>query len=343
MRCRWVRKRLCAAKLHSMPKNTALALAPAPCLDEAARETQRLLDLRMDELAALIQRHAPGDGLHSTGIGHVQLVRTSLPQLPAAGISQPSMCILAQGRKRVTLGDEVYIYDRSRYIVGAVDLPVTGCVIEASADRPYLCFRLDFDPHEIASLVLEMGLPVPGRQAAARGLFLENASLPMVDAAVRLVGLLDSPEDIGALAPLAERELLYRLLRSTQGWRLVQAAMQDSHAHRIARAIRWLQGRFAEPLRIDDMAGAVHMSTSALHHHFKAVTAMSPLQYQKRLRLQEARRLLLSEAIDAATAGHRVGYESPSQFSREYGRMFGAPPARDLQRLRLQREGLALV
>ena len=196
---------------------------------------------------------------------------------------------------------------------------------------------------KIAALVLDMNLPAPARQAAGRGLFLENASMPMADTALRLVGLLETPDDIAALAPLAERELLYRLLRGPQGWRLVQAAMADSHAHRIARAVRWLNGRFTEPLRIEDMARAVHMSSSSLHHHFKAVTAMSPLQYQKRLRLQEARRLLLSESLDAATAGHRVGYESASQFSREYGRLFGTPPARDLQRMRLRHDDAALA
>ncbi len=328
-----------ADKLRPMPQPTLTLIPPS---DPDTAEQWRL-DQRMNDLAGLILSHTPGDGIHKTAIARLQLVHLTVPQPPAIGIYEPSMCILAQGRKRVMLGDEVYIYDRSRYIVGTVGMAVTGEVLDATPERPYLCFRLDFDPRAIADMVLELNLAIPPRQAAARGLFLENASIPMVDAALRLIGLLDTPEDIPALAPLAERELLYRLLRSPQGWRLVQAAMQDSHAQRIARAIHWLQGRFTEPLRIDDMAEAAHMSASALHHHFKAVTAMSPLQYQKRLRLQEARRLLLSESLDAATAGHRVGYESPSQFSREYGRMFGAPPARDLQRLRLARDGLAVA
>ncbi|XAH22788.1 AraC family transcriptional regulator [Xylophilus sp. GW821-FHT01B05] len=322
-----------------MPNPTVLTLVPPA--DAAAAEQWRL-DQRMTELAALILRHSPGDGLHATSIPRLQLVRLAAPQLPICGIYTPSVCILAQGRKRVTLGNEVYVYDRSRYIVGAVGLTVTGEVVDATPEQPYLCFRLDFDPRQIAEMVLELGLPMPAK-GTARGLFLENASLSMVDAAVRLISLLDTPEDIGALAPLAERELLYRLLRSAQGWRLIQAATQDTHAHRIDHAIRWLQERFTEPLRIDVMAEAAHMSSSALHHHFKAVTALSPLQYQKRLRLQEARRLLMAESLDAATAGHRVGYESPSQFSREYARLFGAPPARDLQRMREQNAPLAIA
>jgi len=322
-----------------MSQPTVLTLVPPA--DAAATEQWRL-DQRMNELAAQILRHTPGEGLHDTAIPRLQLVRLTSPHLPTTGIYTPSVCILAQGRKRVTLGSEVFVYDRSRYIVGAVGLAVTGEVVDATPERPYLCFRLDFDPRQIAEMVLELGLPVPGR-SSARGLFLENASFSMADAAVRLISLLDTPEDIGALAPLAERELLYRLLRGAQGWRLIQAATQDSHAHRIARAIRWLQERYTEPLRIEVMAEAAHMSSSALHHHFKAVTALSPLQYQKRLRLQEARRLLVAESLDAATAGHRVGYESPSQFSREYARLFGAPPARDLQRMRQQGELLAVA
>ena len=311
--------------------------------NEDALALQRQLDPRMDELASLILRHTPGDGLHGTAIPRLQFARASGAQLPTCGVFQPSLCIIAQGRKQVTLNDEIYVYDRSRYIVGAVDLPVSGQVVGATAATPYLSLRLEFDPHQIAELVLDMNLPAPLRQAAGRGLFLEDASVVMTDTALRLLRLLDTPEDIPALAPLAERELLYRLLRSPQGWRIVQATMADSHAQRITRAIRWLNDRFAEPLRIEDMARAVNMSSSSLHHHFKAVTAMSPLQYQKRLRLQEARRLLLSESLDAATAGHRVGYESPSQFSREYGRLFGTPPARDAQRLRLRHDDAALV
>jgi AraC-like DNA-binding protein len=292
------------------------------------------LSPQLDELAALIERFVPGDGIHQTAIQRVGLIRASGQGEPICAVQQSALCIIAQGSKRLILGEELYIYDRSRYLVASVDLPVTAQVLRATSRAPYLCFRLDLDPGEIASLILQAGLPAPGQKPSSRGLFLGQACPLMLDAVLRLLRLLDSPEDIPALAPLAEREILYRLLKSEQGWRLSQAAAAHSHTQRIARAIDWLKDHFAEPLRIEDFAHEMHMSASSLHHHFKSVTAMSPLQYQKQLRLQEARRLLLSEDVDAATAGHRVGYESPSQFSREYSRLFGAPPARDLRRLR---------
>ena len=247
---------------------------------------------------------------------------------------QPAVCVIAQGRKRVLLRDEVYAYDASRFLVFSVDLPISAHVIEATPQMPYLCFRLDLDPGEIATLLLKSSTPPRAAPATTRGLFLSRTTAEMADAVVRLMRLLDAPDDAGALAPLAVQEILYRLLRSDEGVRLAQISRSDSHAHRVAKVIAWLKAHFAEPLRIEDLAREVHMSTSSLHHHFRAVTAMSPLQYQKQLRLQEARRLLLCEAADAANAGHRVGYESPSQFSREYSRLFGAPPSRDVQRLR---------
>ena len=171
----------------------------------------------------------------------------------------------------------------------------------------------------------------------ARGLYLSRTGAPLLDAVVRLLRLLDAPgDDAAALAPLVQQEIIYRLLRSEEGARLARVARADSQAHRVARAIAWLKAHYAEPLRVETLAQHVHMSASSLHHHFRAITAMSPLQYQKQLRLQEARRLLLGEVSDAASAGHRVGYESPSQFSREYARLFGVPPARDAQRMRQQ-------
>ncbi|WP_275976822.1 AraC family transcriptional regulator [Polyangium aurulentum] len=286
------------------------------------------------ELAALIKRFAVEDGVHATAIERLSLIRISQPNAPLHVLHEPALCIIAQGGKRVMLAEEVYHYDASRYLVASVDLPITGQVVEASPEVPYLCFRLDLDPGEIAALILEAGPPVPPPQRATRGLFLSEATSSMLDAAARLVRLLDAPEDIPALAPLATREIAYRLLRSDEGWRLRQIATPDTQAQRIARAINWLKVHFAEPLRIEDLAREVHMSPSSLHHHFRAVTAMSPLQYQKRLRLQEARRLMLGDGMDASSASYRVGYESPSQFSREYSRMFGEPPARDLRRLR---------
>ena len=292
--------------------------------------------LRRAELAAGIERFAPVDGMHATPIPRVYLVRTSRPSEPKHSLCEPALCLLAQGRKRVLLGDEVTVYDSLNYLVVSQDLPVVGQVVDATSDAPYLCLRIDLDPKQIAALMLDIGRPAEPVPALGRGLFTGQTSAALLDAALRLVRLLDTPQDIPALAPLVVREMLYRLLSSEHGWRLAQIGTPDSQGQRITRAITWLRDRYREPLRVDDMARAVHMSTSSLHHHFKAVTAMSPLQYQKQLRLQEARRLLLSEAVDAASAGHRVGYESPSQFSREYARLFGAPPARDIRRLRQQ-------
>jgi AraC-like DNA-binding protein len=302
-------------------------LAGSPVDDE--------LDRKMDELTALIDRFTPGDGMHRTAIPRLQLMRASHPGEATCGVTEPAMGIIAQGAKRVILQNEIYIYDRAQFLIASVDLPVTGQVIEASEAKPYLAFKLELDTKEIASLMLQAELAEPGERPSSRGLFLTRTSPSMLDAVLRLLRLLESPADIPALAPLAEREVLYRLLKSEEGWRVRQMATVHTQAQRIGKAIRWLKANFADPLQIDTLASNVNMSASSLHHHFKAVTAMSPLQYQKQLRLQEARRLLLAEGIDAATAGHRVGYESPSQFSREYSRLFGAPPARDLQRLRM--------
>ncbi|WP_305849530.1 AraC family transcriptional regulator [Pyxidicoccus parkwayensis] len=298
---------------------------------------------RLGELASAMARLTPGDGIHETAIPRVALIRTSRPGEPLVALHQPALCVVAQGAKKVILGDEVYRYAPPQHLVASVDLPVTGQVTHATPAAPYLCFRLDLDPVEIADLMLHAKLPEEPRRNPSRGLFIGDTSASLLDAVLRLVSLLDAPEDIPALATLATREIVYRLLKSEQGWRLKQIASANSQAQRIARAIGWLKEHFAEPLRIEDVAREVHMSTSSLHHHFKAVTAMSPLQYQKRLRLQEARRLLLSGDVDVATAGFRVGYESPSQFGREYSRLFGAPPGRDQRRLRQLGESLAVT
>ncbi|WAS99306.1 AraC family transcriptional regulator [Nannocystis punicea] len=286
------------------------------------------------ELAALLLRHTPGDGVHATAIPRLSLIRAARPGEPLVLLHQPALCVIAQGSKRVHLADEVYLYDASRFLVVSVDLPVTGQVVAASPAAPYLCLRLDLDPAELAQMLLQLGPPPPVAQPPARGLYLSHMTPAMLDAVLRLARLLDAPEDIPVLAPLAVRELSYRLLKTDEGWRLRQIAAGDGQARRIARAIDWLKQHYAEPLKIDEFARELRMSPSSLHHHFKAVTAMSPLQYQKQLRLQEARRLMFSEALDAASAAFRVGYESASQFSREYSRLFGDPPARDLRRLR---------
>jgi AraC-like DNA-binding protein len=283
-------------------------------------------------LAAAIDRFAPRDGAAETAVPGLGLARTEAPNELVHTVYQPALCLVAQGGKDVLLGDERYAYRPSHYLVVSLDLPLTSHVVIASPDAPYLSLRLDIDAGELSALLLAAERPRP--VATGRGLFLAESEPGLLDAAARLVELLASPGDIAVLAPLIVREMLYRVLRGPEGWRLAQIGVGDGHAQRIARAIGWLKDHFSQPLRIDELARRVHMSPSSFHEHFKAVTAMSPLQYQKLLRLQEARRLLLSRDIDAATAGHEVGYESPSQFSREYRRLFGAPPGRDLKSLR---------
>lgn len=295
------------------------------------------------QIAELIERFTGKDGLFDTPIPRLKLARFSSPTGPFHGVHEPALCLIARGKKRVMLADEIYIYDSSRYLVASVDLPVSGQVIEATAESPYLSFRLDLGAREIASLILQAGLPAPSAAASTRGIFVGETTPALYDAMLRLLRLLESPADIPALAQHAEREVLYRLLREEHGARIAQMATAQSHSRRIAQAIGWLRAHFTEPLRIEAFARDVNMSPSSLHHHFKAVTAMSPLQFQKQLRLQEARRLLLADGIDAATAAHRVGYESASQFSREYSRMFGEPPVRDLRRLRAAGQPLAVA
>jgi AraC-like DNA-binding protein len=290
----------------------------------------------LDELTALMTRFTSTDGIHPTAIPRLSLARSGRPGDLIPAVYPPSLCVIAQGSKAVMLGDERYVYDRSRFLVASVDLPATGQILEASPNEPYLCVRLELEPKEVASVLLDadaVGMPAREEWATARGLFVSQASPVFVESVLRLVRLLATPEDIRALAPLAEREILYRLLKSEEGWRLRQIAAGQGQARRIAKAIAWLRTHFHEGLRVEALAEEANMSVSSFHAHFKSVTAMSPLQYQKQLRLQEARRLLLTDTVDAATAGHRVGYESPSQFSREYRRAFGVPPATDMRNL----------
>jgi AraC-like DNA-binding protein len=290
---------------------------------------------RIGDLADLLARQAGEDGIWPTPIPGLSVIRFSKPSEEIAhALHQPAVCIIAQGAKRVMLRNEVFSYDASRFLVFSVDLPISAQVTDATADAPYLCFRLDLDPATISALLLKAGYAAAAHEPSGRGLFLTQVSDTMVDAAVRLMKLLESPDDASMLAPLAVQELHYRLLRTEQGARLASIAQADSHACRIARTIAWLKTHFAEPLSIEALAREAHMSTSSLHFHFRNVTSMSPLQYQKLLRLQEARRLLVGETTDVSDAGYRVGYESPSQFSREYSRLFGLAPSRDAQRLR---------
>jgi AraC-like DNA-binding protein len=296
-------------------------------------DQQLQLVLRRAELAALIERFAVAEGTNPTAVPGLALFRSTGVGAPIHGAYEPAFCVIAQGSKRVMLGEELFVYDASSHLVVSQNLPVTGQVLDATPEAPYLALRLDIDPATIATLMLEAQHLKPPK-GAARGIFTGESSIELLEAVMRLLRLLDASEDVPALAPLVVREIYYRLLKAENGWRLGQLAVAGSHSQRIGRAIAWLREHSTAPLKLEDMARAAHMSVSSLHHHFKAVTAMSPLQYQKQLRLQEARRLLFSDMVDAAEAGYKVGYESPSQFSREYSRMFGAPPARDVRRFR---------
>ncbi|MDB5538371.1 MAG: AraC family transcriptional regulator [Devosia sp.] len=289
---------------------------------------------RLDELKAAIAQFATADGIQATPVEGMSLVRISHPSEPMHAVHHPSLCLVAQGRKRVIAGDRVLSYDGAHFLVVSVDTPVIGQVIEATAEAPYLCVKLDLDAAEIAALLIEAGGVSTAAVDAEPSVALSPVTPELLDAAIRLVRLLERPEDIAVMAPMIKREILFRLLRSDQATKLQQIALAESRLQQVNRAIGWIKLNYRDAFAIETVAAEARMSPSALHFHFKAVTAMSPLQYQKQLRLQEARRLMLSEALDAATAGHRVGYDSPSQFSREYARVFGAPPLRDVARLK---------
>lgn len=304
-------------------------------LQQSIEPVSEHMENQRAELAQLIQRFTPGEGSFQTAIEPLFMVRYESPSQSLPALAQPALCIFAHGSKEVRLGDEIYTYDPLNYLVLSVAMPLSGRTLNATPEQPNLALRLDIDPAEINALIAEAGpMSVPTRPSG-RGLYIERIDTQLLDAVLRLSRLLDSPKDIAMLAPLIKREILYRLLRSQQGHRLYEIAITNCQTHRVTQAIKWLNEHFAEPLRIEELAREVNLSVSTLHHRFKAVTAMSPLQYQKQLRLQEARRLMLNDGLDASAAGYKVGYESPSQFSREYSRLFGAPPLRDMARLRV--------
>jgi AraC-like DNA-binding protein len=293
------------------------------------------------ELTALALQHAPTDGLHPTPLPGVAISRARFSHEPIPSVYEPCLCIVLQGRKRAVLGDEVYLYDPLNYLVVSVTLPARSHVIEAAPERPYLCLRIGLDPLVISELLLQLGPGAVPNPTAGRGLFLGKLNEPLLDAVLRLMRLLDQPGAAPILAPLALKEIHYRVLTGELGYRLRDVCVVDSHTQRIARVIKLLQSEFAASLSVEELAAAAHMSVSSLHHRFKEVTAMSPMQYLKQLRLHEARRLMLTAGLDASAASFRVGYESPSQFSREYRRLFGASPRREIASLRSSSPGAA--
>jgi Transcriptional regulator containing an amidase domain and an AraC-type DNA-binding HTH domain len=297
-------------------------------LEESLRMQQSL-----QLLARLIRRHAPSSGTHPTLIPSLQLMHATELSEPLESVYKPSICVVAQGAKTSTLANETYRYDPSTYLVTSVELPINGRITEASPEIPYLSIKLSFDADVILDIVKQMNRSAMVPEETVLGITVSQTSQGLIEAIVRLMQLLDTPQDIPIVAPLVIREILYRVLQGEQGRHIHQFAIIGSHAHRIAQAIQLIAKQYDQSLVIEQLAKTVNMSISAFHKHFKRVTAMSPLQYQKVVRLQEARRLMLTEGLQASDAAFRVGYESPSQFSREYARQYGRPPMLDIQEL----------
>lgn len=284
------------------------------------------------ELVERLSRALPNDGAIEVFPGF-NLSRMSLLKETARGVYEPAFCFVAQGAKEAQLGDEIFRFDPEHYMIYTVDLPLIYRIADATPERPYLGFSLTLDPAVVASVVVESGIKIKSGSSSAKAMNVNAVSGDLRDAIVRLVRLIDNPSGRRVLAPLITREIIFRLLESGQGERLAHL-LSFGDAERISKAVGHLREHFDEPLKMEDIAHEFGMSVSRFHHHFKSVTAMSPLQYQKQIRLQEARRLMLSEDLDAASAGFRVGYEDPSYFSRDYKKQFGAPPQRDIARHR---------
>jgi AraC-like DNA-binding protein len=303
---------------------------------EAAIRIPTVLAERCQELATLVTRHTDGkgNGFHKTEIDKLEFTRESSVSTALHDVGTPILSILIQGKKAAMLGEETYFYSAAQFLVISVDLPLSAFIVEATPDKPYLGFKLDLDPRQLCDIITQTNPKPSKKENSVRGLFVSNADESLLDCALRLTKLLDTPQDIPILAPIIIREIYYRLAVGEQGEAVRQIATSGSNMQRIAEVIELLKADFTKPMRVEDLAIRANMSPSSFHHHFKAVTSMSPLQYQKQLRLLAARRLMLAENSDATNAAYQVGYESPSQFSREYSRLFGAPPLRDIERLR---------
>lgn len=295
-----------------------------------------------DELVARMERAMPADGMYQPLTG-LRLSRSSVTLAPVYGVSEPTFCVIAQGSKETFLGEKRYQYDPYSYLLATVELPIVSRVLEASADKPYLGLRLTLEPALVGTVMVEMNQLPPASQGDVKAIEVSPLDATLLDATLRLIRLLESPGEAQILLPLITREIVFRLLSGEQGHRLRQMTVLGGHTHRISQAVEKIRREFTRPMHIEEVAREVGMSVSGFHHHFKAVTAMSPLQFQKQLRLQEARRLMMGEDLDAATAGYRVGYEDASHFNREYKRLFGIPPMRDVERLREAVEATADV
>jgi len=295
------------------------------------------------KMAELLKAYAPHDGSFELRVPGVHAIRRSRTNAELVhGVQQSALCIVAQGAKSVMLGPDVYEYDAAHMVAFSVDVPVATKITQASHAAPFLCLRLDLDPQRMAALVLRVfphGLPRVSENGAV---CVTHADGRVVNAAVRLVELMAHPEDAELLSPLVLDEILIRMLRSPIGNRIAQIGLANSGVYGVEKAVSWLRANFSRSIKVEELAEFANMSVSAFHQHFKEVTSMSPLQYQKALRLQEARNLMLSKMMDAGSAGQLVGYISASQFSREYGRFFGSAPTRDIAALREQVAGVGV-
>lgn len=290
------------------------------------------------ELAKIIEGSTGRDGSQMTAIPSLFFSRYSNDTGPNYGIHKPSLCIVVQGMKEVLLSQELFRYGPADYLVASVNLPITGQVTEASSEVPYLALKLEFTPSEIFEVLREFQMGVDKKENAKRGIYVSKIEPSLLDAVTRLARLLDTPKDIKILAPLIVKEIIYRVLQGEHGGMLKQIAIEGSSTHQISDVIEHIMNNYEKSFKIEELAEIAKMSISSLHRHFKEITLMSPIQFQKQMRLQQARILLLSESADAADVAFQVGYESPSQFSREYSRMFGLPPKEDIKRLREQYE-----
>jgi len=292
-------------------------------------------------MASIIARFTADDGEHPTAVGNLFLVRRSSTTALAHIVQWPFFGLVVQGAKSLSLGPHVHHYGVGDYMVLSLDLPVMSRVTEASPEAPNLGLGMRIEPERLKELLSRIGTTRPAVTPDDMLAVAVNKAPPdLLDAVLRLLRLLDRPQDIAAMAPLVEQEILYRVATGPFGPTLLQIAMIETPSNRIAQAVAWLRQNFTRPLRIEELAGHAGMSVSSLHHHFKAVTAMTPMQYQKQLRLHEARRLMLTERLDVGSAGYHVGYQSPSQFSREYSRLYGRPPLRDVTWSREPEHGL---
>ncbi|MFW8632505.1 AraC family transcriptional regulator N-terminal domain-containing protein [Vibrio natriegens] len=285
-------------------------------------------------LAEKIQKWTGDATQFDTEIPGLRLSRWTTPTPPTSYTHNPSICLIAHGKKRVFLGDDSFTYDANHFLISSVDLPITANIMEASEDEPYLGLIMELDLQEISQLIVDSEFSFKTSKETQKGIAVGELSGSLQDAFIRLMTLLDEPDNIKILAPVIKREIFYRLLMTEQGARLNQIVTTGSHSHQIAKAIDWLKNNFVKPLSVGDLAAYSGMSKSAFYTHFRSMTSMTPLQFQKKLRLSEARRLMLTENLDAMATTFKVGYESPSQFSREYSRLFGLPPSKDIKALK---------